>query len=217
VAPQNPKIYHIVPADRLAPIIAAGELWSDSEVAARQAGGTTIGMAKIKERRLRLELSSHPGLRVGECVPFYFCPRSVMLYVISQRNHPELDYRGGQVPVVHLEADLKSAADWARAEGRRWAFTLSNAGSSYFEDRCDLDQLDEVDWEAVTAGTWSGRGVDPGVMERKQAEFLMERSFPWFLIERIGVYSEVIYTQVANALPTEGHRPKLEVARHWYY
>jgi CxxC-x17-CxxC domain-containing protein len=38
-------------------------------------------MNKIKERRLKLPLSSHFNLFVGDCVPFYFCPRSVMLYV----------------------------------------------------------------------------------------------------------------------------------------
>lgn len=49
----------------------------------------------IKERRRQLRLTSHRDLRVGECVPFYFCPRSVMLYVIRHANHPKLTYRGG--------------------------------------------------------------------------------------------------------------------------
>jgi len=43
---------------------------------------------------------------VGDCVPFYFCPRSVMLYLIYQGNHPDLQYHGGQDLVLHLEADL---------------------------------------------------------------------------------------------------------------
>ena len=29
-----------------------------------------------------------------------------MLYVIHCANHPELAYRGGQQPIIHLEADL---------------------------------------------------------------------------------------------------------------
>ena len=68
-------------------------------------------MNQIKERRLKeLTLSSHPGLHVGDCVPFYFCPRSIMLYLIYRANHPELAYRGGQKPIVHLEADLQQVA-----------------------------------------------------------------------------------------------------------
>src|SRR2546427_8646109 len=88
--PDNPKIYHIVHVDRLASI-SVDRLWCDAEVVRRAPPGTTIGMSAIKQRRLsELTLTSHPGLFVGECVPFYFCPRSIMLYLIYQGNHPDL-------------------------------------------------------------------------------------------------------------------------------
>jgi hypothetical protein len=61
-----------------------------------------------------------------------------MLYLIYQANHQELTYRGGQGPIVHVEADLRATVAWADAQMRRWAFTLSNAGARYFEDRSDL-------------------------------------------------------------------------------
>lgn len=120
-------------------------------------------MDDIKERRLKeLCLDSHPGLFVGHCVPFYFCPRSVMLYVISRANHPKLSYRAGQTRVVHLEADLRSTVVWAEEQNLRWAFTLSNAGARYFEDRSDLGQLDEIDWTAVEARDWRDCGGKAG-------------------------------------------------------
>jgi hypothetical protein len=208
--PARPKIYHICHVDRLASIVAGG-LLSDAEVQRLAPPGTVIGMNNIKQRRLtELTLDSHPGLYVGQCTPFYFCPRSVMLYLIHKRN-PELTYKGGQEPIVHLEADLHDAVAWAQANGRRWAFTLSNAGSYYFEDRADLAQLDQIDWTAVATTQW------PAVKERKQAEFLVEQSLPWHLIERIGVYSGAINTQVAHALPVGGHRPPVAVLPAWYY
>jgi hypothetical protein len=43
-----------------------------------------------------------------------------MLFVIHRANHPELAYRGGQEPIVHLEADLYEVIRWADADGRRW-------------------------------------------------------------------------------------------------
>ena len=116
--------------------------------------GTTIGMNGIKQRRRTRILNSHPDLRVGDCVPFYFCPRSVMLYVIFQRNHQELVYQGGQDPIVHLEADLRQTIVWAEKHKQRWAFTLSNAGAAYFTDRCNLAQLGEIDWDAVRTKDW---------------------------------------------------------------
>ncbi|NCA87713.1 MAG: DUF4433 domain-containing protein [Gammaproteobacteria bacterium] len=209
--PANPKLYHIVHMDRLPSILADDSLWCDAEVARHAPEGTTIGMGTIKQRRLQLTLRSRPGLHVGECVPFYFCPRSVMLYLIHQGNHPELDYRGGQDPILHLEADLWRVLAWARQQGRRWAFTLSNAGSRYFEDRADLAQLPEIDWDAVQARDWRLR------KEGKQAEFLIEHSLSWALVDRIGVCSRDIQRRVAAMLPPAGHRPRVEVRPDWYY
>ena len=210
--PARPKIYHIVHVDRLASIVADGCLWCDAEVVRRDPSGTTIGMPDIKQRRLdELTLSSHPGLHVGDCVPFYFCPRSIMLYLISRANHSGLGYRGGQGPIVHFEADLHTVVEWANRNGRCWAFTLSNAGAYYFEDRSDLSSLNEIDWNAVHATDWRQ------CKEGKQAEFLLEESFPWQLVERVGVHSTAIYQRAAHALPVNGHRPPVEICSDWYY
>lgn len=209
--PAQPKIFHICHVDRLASIVAAGGLLSDAAVVQAAVPGTVIGMNHIKQRRLQeLRLNSHPGLYVGQCVPFYFCPRSVMLFMIHRQN-ADLAYKGGQGPIIHLEADLHATVAWANAQPRRWAFTLSNAGSRYFEDRADLARLGDVDWDAVAARNWSA------CREAKQAEFLLEHSFPWHLVERIGVLSQPIATQVAQTLPVGGHRPPVQILPAWYY
>ena len=212
MVPERPKLYHIVHVDRLPSIVADGWLWCDAEIVRSAPPGTTIGMNEIKQRRLsQLMLSSHPNLYVGDCVPFYFCPRSIMLFLIHRANHTELVYRGGQGPILHLECDLHAAAAWAEQHYRRWAFTLSNAGAYYFEDRCDLGQLHEIDWEAVQAREWSS------CKEGKQAEFLVEHSFPWHLVERVGVCAHAAYREAVNALPADGHRPPVEIKPEWYY
>jgi hypothetical protein len=140
-----------------------------------------------------------------------------MLYLIHQANHPDLQYRGGQGPIIHLEADLKASVAWANQNNHRWAFTLSNAAADYVEDRNDLAQLNEINWEAIGVSRWGGNGVSPSVREGKQAEFLMENSFPWNLVERIGVHSQLIQQQVMNALPAAAHRPRIEIVQTWYY
>lgn len=209
--PDEPKIYHIVNVDRLKSIVAEG-LLCDAEAVRRELPGTTIGMRTIKDRRrTELTLASHPGLYVGECVPFYFCPRSIMLYLMHKGNHPDLEYRGGQGPIIHLEADLRRSVEWAEIQRLRWAFTLSNAGARYFEDRSDLNQLNEIDWNAVRATDWQG------LKEGKQAEFLIERRFPWKLISRIGVRSRVTYDQVVSELGGGAHKPVVEIKTEWYY
>ncbi len=105
--PSQPKIYHIVHVDRLASILGSGGLLCDAQIIAQHAPGTTIGMNTIKQRRLtQLTLDSHPDLHVGQCVPFYFCPRSIMLYVIYRADSEELAYKGGQGPIFTFRQTL---------------------------------------------------------------------------------------------------------------
>jgi hypothetical protein len=218
-APLQPKIYHIVHADRVASIVQSGGLSCDALITnSGGAPGTTIGAQEIKNMRLARGLTSRPGLLVGGCVPFYFCPRSIMLYMLYKGNSPKIIYRGGQGPIVHLECDLAATVAWAEHQGLRWAFTLSNAASAYFEDRADLAALDEIDWAAVQTSKWSPYfGAASGTADRKQAEFLVEKHFPWHLIERIGVHGAATAATVLHALPVGGHRPPVQVTPQWYY
>jgi hypothetical protein len=206
--PAQPKIYHIVHVDRLTSILSSNGLLCD----AQNTAGTTIGMSTIKQRRLNeLTLNSHPGLYVGQCVPFYFCPRSIMLYVIHKADSDELVYKGGQEPIIHLQVDLHASVQWAQQKQHRWAFTLSNAGSYYFEDRNNLAQLHELDWSAIASTQWQS------CKEGKQAEFLIEHSFPWHLVEAIVVQSPLIHRQVVNTLQMATHRPSVTINPNWYY
>lgn len=216
--PANPKLYHIVHVDRLPSIISDVCLWCDAEIGRRNPGGTTIGMTKIKQRRLKeLTLRNYPDLYVGGCVPFHFCPRSIMLYLLYRGNHMDLAYHDGQEPIVHLEADLYQTVAWANEQKRRWVFTLSSAGAYYFEDRCNLGHLDAINWDAVQAEQWSGSGIARSVKEGKQAEFLLEHSFPWMLVLRIGVHNRRVYEQVCSALSMAHHKPGVEIRADWYY
>lgn len=122
-APSSPKIYHITHIDNLPNIAASGGLVSDANRIANSLSCSLVGMSTIKQRRLHeIEVSCHPGTKVGQYVPFYFCPRSVMLFILHKANNPELTYRGGQQTIVHLEADLDAAITWANTNGVQWAF-----------------------------------------------------------------------------------------------
>ncbi|SDC53885.1 protein of unknown function [Sphingomonas sp. YR710] len=209
--PASPKIYHIVHVNKLASITADGFLYSDAIIAQRPAIGTVIGMNHIKQRRLQsLRLNSHPNLFVGQCVPFYFCPRSVMLNIIS-RGSSDLEYKDGQGPIVHLVADLHQTVSWAQQNNLRWAFTLSSAATHHFEDRNDLSRLNEIDWDAINAHYWSS------VRDQKQAEFLVENKYPWHLVEEIAVLNQGTGQRAGQAIAGAAHRPVVHIRPQWYY
>lgn len=211
--PIVPAIFHIVHVDRLESIVHDGHLLCDATVTEKRRAGTTVGIEEIKRRRRRNPIASRPGLHVGDCVPFYFCPRSVMLYLLYQRNHPNLTYLGGQDPIVHLEADMIETATWADSRRLRWAFTLTNAGLTYFEDRCCREALGEIDWTAIEAQQWS----EPAMKAGKQAEFLVETRVAWSLIRRIGVRTLETAQLAEVAIRDAVHQPPIEIRTEWYY
>lgn len=210
--PNAPKIYHIVHVDRLAAIARDG-LCSDAAIRQAQALGTVIGMSSIKDRRLRLPVSCHPDTMVGEYVPFYFCSRSIMLYVIYCANHAELAYRGGQGPIVHLEADMHEVIAWANEVGSRWAFTSANAGAVYTPFFSSVDDLANLNWDGIANRDFRS----PDVKEAKQSEFLVHHSFPWQLIRRIGVRDAGMAQRTHEIITGLAHRPPIEIQPLWYY
>lgn len=211
--PTNPKLYHITHVQNLPSILAAGCLSSDARRIARGLVTTNVGMTKIKERRLTLEVDCHPGTKVGEYVPFYFCPRSIMLYLLYRGNHPELAYTDGQRLIVHFEADLYTVVQWAEANGQRWAFSTSNAGAYYTSFFSRLDQLDEINWIAVAARDFRNMIIKEG----KQAEFLLFDDCPCQLIERIGVINAPMAQQVTAILEQSDYKTAVSVQPTWYY
>ncbi len=214
IPPENPKIYHITHLRNIPLIAESGVLWSDAKRLEKSLDCEVVGLSDIKARRLtRHGVACHPSTMVGDYVPFYFCPRSIMLYIFWMNNHPNLTYHGGQEPVVHLQADLRATVAWAEAHDRPWAFTDRNAATNYTKFYSSLGALDQINWRSVEARDWS----DTETRDAKQAEFLIHESFPWELVEKIGVYDTAWADAVSNALVRIAHRPTVSIERGWYY
>ena len=212
--PANPKIYHITHLRNLAQIVQAGKLWSDAKRIELGLQCDVVGMSHIKRRRLEeIEVDCYAGTHVGDYVPFYLCPRSIMLFILHKGNHPDLNYTEGQEPIIHLEADLHAVVDWADGKGRQWAFSDRNAGTRYVNFFNELTQLGELNWAAISKNHWS----DVNTKEGKQAEFLVHRSFPWHLVERIGVCNRDMLGRVQRAIQAGNHRPVVSLKTGWYY
>lgn len=210
------RIFHITHVDNLASIIEDGCLWSDRRLIDTRDERVVIGLNDIKRRRLdELPVHCHHGTHVGDYVPFYFCPRSPMLYMIHRRN-PDLSYRDGQERIVHLVSTADAAIQ--AATDRPWAFSDGNAAARYAQFSADINQLPTfVDWKAVKARKWSGQNIEPAVMSKKMAEFLVRDSFPWTSIREIGTIKQSIADEVRQILADADHKPRVAVKRSWYY
>jgi len=204
-------IYHITHLENLPTILAQGGLWCDRESAQRGLVKIGIAHAHIKERRARRVVPVGAGGTLADYVPFYFAPRSPMLFAI-ERNQVE-GYRGGQSSVLHLAATAQAVA----AQGKAIAFTDGHADISFSRFFTDLAHLDKLDWKVMAETYWNDTPSDGDRKRRRQAEFLVHQFFPWQLVTEIGVMNQTVAEQVKAALANAPHVPVVTVRRGWYY
>ncbi len=202
-------IYHITHMRNFERIIAGGGLVCDRK--AQDVPHARIGHQHIKDRRMQRPVPLPPGGTLGDYVPFYFAPRSPMLYVI-QKGQVE-GYAGGQSEVVHLVSTVE-AADKANL---RWVFTEGHAVILFTGFFNDLQDLGRIDWAVMRSRYWFDTNDDPDRERRRQAEFLVHDFFPWELISHIGVCNRDTQLLVAQALENSRHKPSAAVERSWYY
>ncbi|WP_295539223.1 DUF4433 domain-containing protein [uncultured Pseudacidovorax sp.] len=206
--PEGTYIYHITDVANLKAIIGGGGLLSDAALIAR-AGAPVVGIghSHIKQRRLTQVRIPEAGNRfVGEFVPFYYCPRSPMLYTVNQGNtgRPQ----GCQTEIVHLVSTVAVGIGL----GRQWAISDVNAGSAYPNFFNDVRALDTaLDWNAIQSKYWSSCAT------AKAAEFLVADSFPWTGIIGIGCHSQAVADHVTQLIGHAQHRPPVKPTPTWYY
>jgi hypothetical protein len=144
-------IYHITDVSNLPSILAAGGLHSEATLQRESVQPTMIGYRNIKQRRLQEITVPCCGNRfVGEFVPFYFCPRSPMLFTINRGNTGRIP--GSQNQIVHLVTNVKIAC----ALGHHWAFSNGNAGAFLTDFFADVDDLSKLDWKIIGSNDWGG-------------------------------------------------------------
>lgn len=64
---------------------------------------------------------------------------------------------------------------------------------------------------------WRDTVADGDRKRRRQAEFLVHRTFPWTAVIEIGVMSEAMEDAVRGALVGAAHAPKVAIQKSWYY
>ena len=199
------KVSHITHIDNLGSILQQSCLWSDDKRLELGLVNQNIGYNHIKQRRLVRPVNVAAGGTIGQYVPFNFCSRSVMLFVIY-KGHP--DFQGGQDRVLHLISDT----DTIRFSNQHCFFTDIHADLDYAEQIDDFDRIGELDIQRIiNEKYWQD------FKEEKQAEFLAFESVQWTTIKQIGVKTEALAGEVNALLQAEQHKPEVVIRPEWYY
>ena len=205
------SIYHITHLDNLPDLLARREILSDGLIQAAGLKPRCIAHGNIKLRRSNTPVTTCRGGNVSDYVPFYFCPRSPMLY--SVHGGFVEGYPGGQSQVMHLVLDAEAIV----ATGEPCCHTDGHAAMQPLSFYNGVSELGKLDWAVIQDMYWRNTMEDNDRKRRKQAEFLAWQRVPWTQVSRIGVIDATMVELVTRQLAGANHRPIVEIHRDWYY
>ena len=211
---QPTPVVHFTHVDHLTTVIEHG-LLSDTAAQAARVLTTEVGNVGIKDQRRHRPVPLPPGGVVADYVPFYFAPRSPMMFAISRGNVPS--YQGGTARLVYL----LSALERLHELGHRPVLTDRNAALHYADYRVfdPADPIDDefIDWGLMTQEYWNNTPDEPMRMERRMAEALVHERVKWDAVTEIGTQSEIVATEVRAILATARSSTLVNVRPSWYY
>ncbi|QOC93312.1 type II toxin-antitoxin system toxin DNA ADP-ribosyl transferase DarT [Micromonospora craniellae] len=213
--PRPTTIMHFTHIDNLPRVVKAGRLFSDTSVGPQLA--TNVGAAEIKARRRHRPVPCPPYGFVADYVPFYFAPRSPMMYRIAcdHRDGKLGCYPGGDDPLVYLV----SSAEQVHAARLSWVASDGNCAVGLTTFTTVLGELATlVDWPLMRARFWRDGDEDMDRMRRRAAEFLVHREFPLSLLAGYVVRTMDRQEQVRQVFRDAGMiEPYVDVRPDWYY
>lgn len=205
-------IYHITDIDNLPEIIKSGGLYSNNNTSKKGIKFKSIAHEGIQDRRGGTTVPISPNGNLHDYVPFYFAPRSPMLYVI--KNGHVTGHLGGQAPIVYIVSSVKSIEslkiDFVFSDGH----AIMSPLSKFYND---LGDMDKIDWKVMELKYWKDTKEDHDRKRRRQAEFLVKGFLPIDLVKEVGVYNEGMKSRALEIAKANGCRFTVKVKREWYY
>lgn len=174
-------------------------------------GYTEIGNPEIIDVRSQTQVRIPRYGTIGDYVPFYFTPRSMMLYnIITGFRHPVVPRRN-QNEILVIRCVINDLSQLSR-----WFFTDGHASDMATNHFNDLNMLNNIDWNCIQNSNFSKSDGDYDRPRRYQAEFLVYREVPVRAIESLHVASEdaanYAMNHVANNLNLAVH-----ISREYFF
>lgn len=205
------RIYHITDKKNLTGILVNKGLYSKNKERNLNVLPVSIAYEGIQERRAEIEVPIPPFGNLHDYIPFYFAPRSPMLYAIHKGMIE--GYAGGQRDIIYLVSTVQDV------EAHKLPFVFTDghaimALSDFYNQSCDLDK---IDWDIMKKKYWVDTEEDSDRKRRRQAEFLVKDFIPFDCLTGIAVMDANMETESKNILKQYGKSLAVKVKYRWYY
>ncbi|WP_431782602.1 type II toxin-antitoxin system toxin DNA ADP-ribosyl transferase DarT [Streptomyces chumphonensis] len=210
--PEDRPVLHFTHLRNLPGILDRGFLMCDRFVRADGILQVECADHEIKARRRSRKVDVPPGGVVADYVPFYFAPRSPMLYKINKGAVST--YADGQDPLVYLVSTPRRLL----GAGCPSVFSDGNCAADISVLENEPGRLaDHVDWAVMRQARWNNTGDDPDRMRRRMAEFLVHERVPVSAFAELAVRTPARAREVRRLLPHGLRRLPVAVRPSWYY
>ena len=171
----------------------------------------SIGNDELIKKRAVRPVPVPPGGTLGDYVPFYFTPFSVMLRNIHTgwngiKQVPNAD-------VVILVSSLRRVSQL----NLPFLFTDCHAYSGLANFYDDLVRLDRIDWPLLQRRDFKRDPEDPGKLERYQAEALVHQKVPLAALLGIVCYTDAVGAEIESKMRGLGVSLPVHIRPNWYF
>lgn len=207
--PEKALIWRILHRNNLPWVLQNGVHCGNSP--ARTPDWVSIGNAELIDKRAVRQVPVPPGGTLGDYVPFYFTPFSVMLRNIHTgwngvKQVPNAD-------IVILVSSLRRVSELALP----FLFTDCHAYSGLARFYSDLAQLDRIDWHLLQRRDFKRDPDDPGKLERYQAEALIHRHIPLTALLGIVCHTDAVRADIERKMQGLGVTLPVHTKPNWYF
>jgi len=209
LGPTAAHIFRITHVDNVPWILEHGVRCKTSKVA--DPNFVPIGMPALIEKRTTHTVPIPPGGSLGDYVPFYFTPWSVMMYNIKTGYNGVIKRTNSEIVI------LVSSLHKLQELGAPFVFTNGHAYMQETDYFADLSDLNEIHWDLLRSKNFKRDAEDPGKIGRYQAEALVHRRVPVDAVLGIACYDAQAKAMVKAQVERLNLSINVKILPEWYF
>ena len=203
-------IYHFTALANLPSIARSGGLHCLNGLLRNGIRHDSIAYESVQAKRANTRVPCGPGGCLHDYVPFFFAPRSPMLYAIHKGR---VLCPNGQDGLACIVSTAENIADG----GIGFAFTDGHGIMALTNFYDDLRNLNKIDWAVMGARYWQDTSDAPDRSRRRQAEFLVQKFFPWRCVLGVAVNRAATIAKVRASLGVLGATTQVKVKSDYFF
>ncbi|KPG00030.1 hypothetical protein IP86_07845 [Rhodopseudomonas sp. AAP120] len=205
---ESALIFRITHRDNLAWILDNGVHCRNSNK--QDPNFVNIGLVELIDKRRTWPVPVKPHGTLGDYVPFYFTPRSIMAYNIhTGRNVQQRDNEQIMLLVTSLAR--------LREKNVPFAITDRHACASLANYYNTVDGLKQIDWKILRASDFSRDNDDPDKTNRYMAEALVHQHMPIDALLYLACCDDKQRLWAADLVSKRKLNLEVHTKRGWYF